>query len=185
MKILVANDGDGHFNASPITDKQKCIEVIKSISNGDYYEDVCNKIEEETPNIEECSQEEWESYIEYFIQRNTCEIVTYGDVALDLLSSRDAFFEHVGFIPDWVEYALDFCIDEYWETDGYTIWYGKKDAVVNLTGDHYEDEVYTQRFYKKWIYEGELYTMIFANPGVDGINWFRIFDNNKRVKIND
>ena len=184
MKILTAIDGDGHFKISPITDKQKSLEVLKSISDGDYFNNISRDCE--MPNINECSNKEWEDYLYNFVQRGTCEIITYGDPALDLKQSLEDFYEYIGFVPNWVEYAIDFCLNDYWDTDGDTIWYGdNEDDVKYLSGDHCEDEVYTQRFYNEWVYTGEKYTMIFAHPGVDGINWFKVFDNSKRVKVND
>ena len=47
--------------------------------------------------------------------------------------------------------------------------------------DYYSSEIYTQRFYKKHVYEGKDFTMIFTNPGVDGMKYFSLFDNTKRV----
>lgn len=46
----------------------------------------------------------------------------------------------------------------------------------------FKDEIYTQRFYKKWIYRTEEFTLIFCDPHVDNCRWWRIFDNKKEVK---
>ena len=56
-----------------------------------------------------------------------------------------------------------------------------KEELENQDGKYYRDELYTQRFYKKWVYVGEKYTMVFCNPHVDGMKWFRVFDNEKMV----
>ena len=104
------------------------------------------------------------------------------NVAQEFFKAQEALFEHVGFIPDWVEYAIDNCLDKIWSCDGDTVKYAYTVEKFNSDGDYYENEVYTQRFYKKWIYEGEEVTMIFCNPGTDGVQWFRIFNNELRIK---
>ena len=94
----------------------------------------------------------------------------------------DALYEHVGFKEDWVVYPIDECLDSYWYTnENNYVRYANTLEKLDSDGDYYEDEIYTQRFYSKWIYEGADYTMIFCNPGVDGMKWFRVFDNTKRL----
>ena len=48
-------------------------------------------------------------------------------------------------------------------------------------GNCYSDDIYTQRFYSKWVYGGVDYTMIMCDPHTDGVKWFRFFDNKKKV----
>jgi hypothetical protein len=94
-----------------------------------------------------------------------------------------SIYDHVGFVEDYVVYPIADSTDMYWDTDGETVWYAEdKDDVLNRTGNHYEAEVYTQRFYNKWVYEGKDFTMIFTNPGVDGMKYFSLFDNSKRLR---
>lgn len=101
-------------------------------------------------------------------------------------ASKKAIYDHVGFTEDWVVYPLDDCTEMYWDTDGETLRYAKsQDEFEGKTGNYYEDEVYKQRFYGKWVYEGESLTMVFSDPGVDGMKWFRIFDNAKRIKVSE
>jgi hypothetical protein len=93
----------------------------------------------------------------------------------------EAVYQHVGFHEDWVVAPLDDETDKFWNEDGEIVRYA--DSVEELereTGNYYEDEIYKQRFYSKWVYEGKDFTMIFCNPGVDGMQWFRLFDNSKR-----
>ncbi len=94
--------------------------------------------------------------------------------------SLEAIYEHVGFTEDWVVYPIDDCTKSVWSCNGTEVRYADSMKQFNSDGDYYENEVYTQRFYKKWVYEGEIYTMIFCNPQVDGMKWFRIFSNEKR-----
>ena len=95
----------------------------------------------------------------------------------------NAVYDHVGFTEDWVICPLE-------DSRGY-VWYVEKDdEYVKFAdtieqffsnGDYYQDKIYTQRFYNKWVYEGEDFTMIFCNPGVDGMKYFKLFDNKKRI----
>ena len=91
-------------------------------------------------------------------------------------------YDHVGFVEDWVICPIDDCTDKYWDTDGQIVrFHENKENLYSEEGDYYQDDIYTQRFYKKHIYEGEIYIMIFCDPHVDGMHWFRIFDKNKRI----
>lgn len=99
----------------------------------------------------------------------------------DYKNALQEIYDHVGFTEDWVVYPLDDCTDKFWNTDGKSVRYAKTIEDFDSDGDYYEDDVYTQRFYKKWVYEGKDFTMIFCDPHVDGMKWFRLFDNSKRV----
>ena len=95
----------------------------------------------------------------------------------------DAIYEHVGFVEDWVICPLDDCTESYWYTDDKKfIRWAETLEKFNSDGDYYENDIYTQRFYSKWIYEGADFTMIFCDPHIDGMKWFRLFDNKKRIK---
>jgi len=95
--------------------------------------------------------------------------------------AKKAIYEHVGFVEDWTICPIDDCTDQYWDVDEDICIYADSKEQFESDGDYYQDDIYKQRFYKKWIYEGEDFTMVFCNPGVDGTKWFRIFDNNKRM----
>lgn len=95
-------------------------------------------------------------------------------------------YNHVNFTEDWVVYPIDDCTEYYWNTDNITVNYATSEKELkNKTGNYYEDDVYKQRFYEKWIYEGKEITMIFCDPHVDGMKWFRIFDNAKRILVSN
>lgn len=94
--------------------------------------------------------------------------------------AKQEIYDHVGFVEDWVIYPIQDHTESYWGEDGESVKYADSIDQFNSDGDYYEDDIYTQRFYKKWVYEGELYTMIFCDPHVDGCRWFRIFDNSKK-----
>lgn len=89
-------------------------------------------------------------------------------------------YDHVGFEEDWVIYPIDDNTDKFWATDGHQVFYAdSEEELKSQDGNYYEDDVYKQRFYKKWIYRGKEMTMIFCHPHVDGMKWFRLFDNAK------
>lgn len=91
-------------------------------------------------------------------------------------------YDHVGFTEDWVVCPIDDQTDKFWNTDGEKVTYADSiEEFKEQDGNYYTEEVYKQRFYNKWIYEGKDFTMIFCDPHVDHMNWFRIFDNAKRM----
>lgn len=90
-------------------------------------------------------------------------------------------YNHVDFEEDWVVCPIDDCTDKYWTYNEDSVFYADtEEELRNEEGNYYQDDIYKQRFYKKWVYEGERLTMIFCNPHVDGVQWFRIFDNHLR-----
>lgn len=92
-------------------------------------------------------------------------------------------YEHVGFKPDYVVYPIDDRTDMVWTLDGDSaVRYAETEEKLldQDAGDYYEDEIYRQRFYDRWIYIGEAITMIFCDTHTDGMKYFAIFDNNKR-----
>jgi hypothetical protein len=95
-------------------------------------------------------------------------------------------YDHVGFKEDWVVYPIDDCTDKYWYVNESTneVHYGEtQEDLKNQIDNYYVDEIYKQRFYDKWIYSGKKFTMIFCDPGVDGMKWFKIFDNDKMMEM--
>lgn len=101
----------------------------------------------------------------------------------------DAVYEHVGFKEEWVVCPLDPQLECYWHVDdkgeGFVRYAETIDNFFSEDDEYYQDEIYTQRFYSKWVFEGKDFTMVFCNPGVDGMKWFRLFDNKKRIRTLD
>jgi len=96
-------------------------------------------------------------------------------------AGEKALFDHVGFVPDWVVCPISDCTDMYWNTNGKVVIYAETEEKFYSDGNYYKDDIYTQRFYSKWIYEGKEFTMIFCDPHTDGVKWFRVFDNSKKL----
>jgi len=93
-------------------------------------------------------------------------------------------YDHVGFKEDRVVYPIDDRTDKYWTLDGDSVVrYAETEEKLRdeAAGEYYEEEIYKQRFYSKWIYEGQDLTMIFVDPHVDGMRYFAIFGNSKKI----
>ena len=92
-------------------------------------------------------------------------------------------YDHVGFVEDWVIYPINDNTEYFWDCNGETIFFADTEKEFeDEDGNYYESEVYTQRFYQKWIYEGKDFTMIFEDTHTDGMKYFAVFDNSKRLK---
>jgi hypothetical protein len=96
-------------------------------------------------------------------------------------NALEALYEHVGFVEDYVVCPIDDCTEMYWSVDEESVKYAKSIEQYNSDGDYYMDDIYTQRFYSKLVYEGKDLTMVFCDPHTDGVKWFRIFDNTKKI----
>lgn len=96
---------------------------------------------------------------------------------------RDDVYNYFNFTEDWVILPLMDYREYYWTINDKTVIFGDKDDVVERNGNHCEEEIYTQRFYDKWVYESEKYTMIFVDTHCDGNKWFSVFDNSKNIQL--
>ena len=101
------------------------------------------------------------------------------NLLLNYQNALEAIYDHVGFVEDWVVYPLDDRTDDFWTLLGdEEVHYGPSIEEIEM----YSSEIYHQRFYEKAIYRGEELTLIFTNPGVDGMKYFSIFNNAKEIK---
>lgn len=92
-------------------------------------------------------------------------------------------YEYFGFVEDYVVLPLDDRREYDWViVNDSEVQYGKREDILNDTGNYYEDEIYKQRFYDKWIYRGEEFTMIMVDTHTDGNRFLAIFDNSKEIK---
>ena len=97
--------------------------------------------------------------------------------------AKEALYDHVGFKEDWVVYSIDDQTEMYWKiVDNETIRFRETIEQLNSNGNYYENEIYTQRFYPKWVYRGKDLTMIIVDTHTDGNKFFAVFDNNKEIK---
>jgi hypothetical protein len=79
MKVVVAMDGDGHYNVAKLFDREKAKKVLLKAQDGCYYDDVINDMpREDYENFENhkfTNDIEWDRLIRFFVQRGTFEIV--------------------------------------------------------------------------------------------------------------
>lgn len=104
--------------------------------------------------------------------------------------AKQAIYEHVGLEEDYVVCPIDDRTDSWWSLDEEQneVYYADADnyeALFDGIGNYYQDDTYTQRFYKKWVYRGENFTLVMCDPHTDGMKWWRIFDNEKYVEFNE
>lgn len=102
-------------------------------------------------------------------------------------SLEQQIHESFGYVEDWVKIPMEDSRIYYWRLtgEGRGDSVGFADTVEELndtSGNYYEEEIYTQRFLKKWVYRGEHLTMVCCNTGVDGNKFLRIFENSKERK---
>lgn len=76
-------------------------------------------------------------------------------------------YDHVGFKEDLVLCPINDCTEKFWSVNDEQVKYADSKEQFNSDGDYYQDEIYKQRFYSKWVYEGKELTMIFCNPHTD------------------
>lgn len=122
---------------------------------------------------------------------------------MDLLdkyeSTKQKLFDYFGYTEDWVIIPLDDGRDYFWKllpdhddeadpqkvTGGFVRFAESVEILDDKAGDYFENEIYTQRFLPKWVYEGEDYTMVCVNPRVDGNKFLMILTNDKRQPDGD
>lgn len=100
-----------------------------------------------------------------------------------------AIYDHVGFVEDWAVYPIEDRNKMFWSIgiNNDTVKFAETKDKFNSGGDYsggdyYVYEIYKQRFYNKWIYRGDNYTMIIVDTHTDGNKFFAVFDNNMEIK---
>ncbi len=94
-----------------------------------------------------------------------------------------ALYDHVGFVEDWVVYAIEDRTEMLWCENGEAVRFAKTFDELNSSGDYYENEIYKQRFYEKHVFRGEKLTMIIVDTHVDGNKFFAVYDNTKEITL--
>jgi len=92
-------------------------------------------------------------------------------------------YEYFGFAESYVVCPVEDHRNYYWKVygDSHVVYAENREDVAEETGNHYEADIYTQRFYDKWIYRGEEFTMIMIDTHTDGNRFFAIYDNTKEI----
>ena len=96
---------------------------------------------------------------------------------------QQEIYNYFGFKEDWVVLPLDDRRGYVWSIiDEDEVIYGSSATDISDYPENcYSDEIYKQRFYSKWIYRGEEYTMIMVDTHTDGNRFLAIYDNLKEV----
>lgn len=96
--------------------------------------------------------------------------------------SLQTIYDHVGFEEDWVVYPILDNTQYFWNIDGDRVGYASSiQELENEEGESYSGSIYRQRFYEKHVYEGKEFTMVFLDTQTNGMKYFSIFDNSKKV----
>jgi len=74
INVVIAMDGDGHFQAALRNNRDGVIEVLKCVDDGEYYTDIMSYKKLEEKNPWSYSVIEWGKFLSNFIQRGTVEI---------------------------------------------------------------------------------------------------------------
>ena len=104
----------------------------------------------------------------------------------DYFKLQKEIYDYFGYVEDWVVIPIDDRRDMYWQlnqnADGRgNVIFSDKPLTNEMVrdGHFYNDEIYTQRFLKKWVYRGEDYTMICVDTHTDGNKFLAIYSNDK------
>lgn len=106
-------------------------------------------------------------------------------------------FEHCGYKHDWRVFPMVDDRQMYWHVDAaereqiryspkrkaLEYWLADNDDEYGEYGDClYSASIYTYRHFKKYVYRGETYTLVLADPGSDLNLWLMLLDNAKEIK---
>jgi len=94
-------------------------------------------------------------------------------------NARKAVFEYFNYVEKWRIFPIVDSRRYFWKLVNEEGEVRFADTEEQLQDDWYENEVYRQRFLKKWIYRGPEYTMIVVDTHTDGNKLLQIFSNNK------
>lgn len=100
---------------------------------------------------------------------------------------RAEVFAYFGYVEDWRVLPLDDAREFFWELDGEAhggeVRFAEtKEQLYDDSGDHYANEIYTQRHLPKWVYRGADYTLIVVDTHTDGNQLLQVFSNAKECK---
>jgi len=101
----------------------------------------------------------------------------------DYFALQQQIYDHFGYREDWRVIPLYDSREYFWRVQGDgpgEVHYAKTEQeLANATGDYYVNEIYTQRFLRKWVYRASDYTMVCVDTHTDGNQFLQVFDNEK------
>jgi hypothetical protein len=77
--IVVSLDEDGHFQAARIDEREEVLFILKTISCGQFYEDLCfdnGLTEMESEDAYAMEREEWVDYLKKFEKKRQFEVLS-------------------------------------------------------------------------------------------------------------
>jgi len=93
-----------------------------------------------------------------------------------------AIYDHVGFEEGCMVAPIDNQTDQFWNIGTEIVYHAdSEEEFKTKQGNYYEEEIYKCYFYDKSVYVGEKFTMIICDSHVDGMVWFSLFDNAKKI----
>ena len=97
---------------------------------------------------------------------------------------QEEIYEYFGYVEDWCVIPIDDSREYYWKLYKSSVLFAEeKEDVVEETGNHYCNDIYTQRFLPRYVYRAEDYTMVCVDTNTDGNKFLQIFDNSKEVPV--
>lgn len=113
-----------------------------------------------------------------------------NDLIDNYFNLRNELHEMFEYDEDWRAIPLHDSRDFYWRLYGdgsnkddlNILRFFEDKEILDSGGDYYEDDIYTQRFLHKWVYQSENFTMVCCDPHTDGNKFLRILDNKKRLE---
>ena len=102
----------------------------------------------------------------------------------DYFKVQKELYDYFGYVENWRVIPVDDATEYYWTTDNTTFvnFAETEEELFDGSGNHYSNEIYTQRFLSRWVYRAEDYTMICVDTHTDGNKFLQIFDNKKERK---
>ncbi|MAH32740.1 MAG: hypothetical protein CMG78_12165 [Marinobacter sp.] len=87
----------------------------------------------------------------------------------DYLALQKQLYEYFGYVEDWVAIPIDDAREYFWWCDGNNVHFAETEKELeSQEGQYYVNEIYTQRFLPKWVYEADDFTMICVDTHTDG-----------------
>ena len=111
--------------------------------------------------------------------------------------AEQAVFDHVGYVEDWRVLPIDDSTDQYWclvqreDGGGHVRFSPKREAIEywaknndygEYDDDVYENQIYTQRHLPRWVYRGEVLTMVVVDTHTDGNKLLQVFKNDMEIR---
>ena len=94
-------------------------------------------------------------------------------------------YDYFGYVENWVVIPIEDSRKYFWFVrDKKFVRFADSKEELS-TEDCYENEIYTQRFLKKWTYQAKDFTMICVDTHTDGNKFLQIFDNSKEFSCQE